>query len=123
MGVKCCAANSNLPPRRADPHAEGKNPVGETPPAVGTRQSKAVRGLVGKDTDRCDHTKEKVIGTWLPAALRLRKLSTRGSSVRTEFFSACRLLNAFARDLLLELMPKLYHEIWALFRPNPLESS
>ena len=24
VGVKCCAANSNLPPRRADPHAEGK---------------------------------------------------------------------------------------------------
>ena len=32
MGVECCAANSNLPPRRADPHAEGKNPVGEPPP-------------------------------------------------------------------------------------------
>ena len=39
MGVKCCAANSSLPPRRADPHAEGKNPVGEPPPAVGSLQS------------------------------------------------------------------------------------
>ena len=39
MGVKCCAANSNLPPRRADPHAEGKNPVGENPSAVGSLQN------------------------------------------------------------------------------------
>ena len=31
MGVKCCAANSNLPPRRADPHAEGKT-LWEKPP-------------------------------------------------------------------------------------------
>ena len=31
VGVKCCAANSNLPPRRADPHAEGK-PCGTKPP-------------------------------------------------------------------------------------------
>ena len=28
VGVKCCAANSNLPPRRADPHAGGKNMLG-----------------------------------------------------------------------------------------------
>ena len=32
MGVKCCAANSNLPPRRADPHAEGKTLWEKTPP-------------------------------------------------------------------------------------------
>ena len=32
VGVKCCAANSNLPPRRADPHAEGKTLWDKTPP-------------------------------------------------------------------------------------------
>ena len=32
VGVKCCAANSNLPPRRADPHAEGKTLWEKTPP-------------------------------------------------------------------------------------------
>ena len=32
MGVKCCAANSSLPPRRADPHAEGKTLWDKTPP-------------------------------------------------------------------------------------------
>ena len=32
MGVNCCAANSSLPPRRADPHAEGKTLWDKTPP-------------------------------------------------------------------------------------------
>ena len=32
VGVKCCAANSSLPPRRADPHAEGKTLWDKTPP-------------------------------------------------------------------------------------------
>lgn len=38
-----------------------------------------------------------------------RKLGTRDSSARPKFFSASRLLNAFTRDFLLELMPKLKH--------------